>query len=291
MVYYCSPECQKRHWNEHQLMCKAIQDIQKPQGEQVKGLGDSYDPDVFVSHINPKQHAAVARLVGRKCSVNCYVNDAKVTALWDTGAQVSIITGHLLQQQLPDLKIRDIYELMGVDSDLQLTAANGTAILYKGWVETRFRLDGEKEKEITVPFLVTEEHLDQPIIGYNVIELLVKDNDNLSKHSTLVQSITSSFGNLQEQAKQLVNLIETNDDSDFLWEVKSSKWNIVIPKNTTVRVPCRANTGSVTTAMPVLFEPDEQSRLPGGQVVQETLVKRGKSTILGIQSSTTRSTT
>lgn len=103
---------------------------------------------------------------------------------------------------------------------------------------------------MTVPFLVTEEHLDQPIIGY-VIELLVKENDNRSENSTLVQSITSSFGNLEEKhVKQLVNLIETND-SDFLCEVKSVKRDIVVPAGTTSRVPCRANTGSVATGMPV----------------------------------------
>jgi hypothetical protein len=80
----------------------------------------------------------------------------------------------------------------------------------------------------------------------------------------LVQSLTSSFENLKEEhAKQLVNLIETND-SDFLCEVKSVKRDIVIPKGTTARVPCRENTGSVTTTMPVLFEPDEQSQWPSG---------------------------
>ena len=81
-----------------------------------------------------------------------------MTALWDTGAQVSIITECFLKQQLPDLKVRDINELLGTDADLQLTAANGTAIPYKGWVEARFRLNSEEEKEVTVPFLVTEEH-------------------------------------------------------------------------------------------------------------------------------------
>ena len=179
------------------------------------------------------------------------------------------------------MEIRDINELLGVDSDLKL---NGITIPYKGWVEAKFRLDGEKEKEVTVPFLVTEEHLDQPIIGYNVIELLVKDNDNRSKNPSLVHSLTSSFENLKEEhAKQLVNLIEMND-SDFLCEVKSVKRYIVIPKGTTARVPCRANTGSVTTTMPLLFEPDEQSQWPSGLIIQETLttIKRGKSTILEI---------
>ena len=189
-----------------------------------------------------------------------------------------------MKQQLPDLEIRDINELLGVDSDLKLTTANGTTIPYKGWVEAKFRLDGEKEREVTVSFLVTEEHLDQPIIGYNVIELLVKENDNRSKNPSLVQSLNSSFENLKEEhAKQLVNQIETND-SDFLCEVKSVKRDIVIPKGTAARVPCRANTGSVTTTMPVLFELDEQSQWPSGLIIQETLtaIKRWKSTTLEI---------
>jgi hypothetical protein len=95
----------------------------------VKGLGDGCDSSVFVSHITPKQQAAVARLVGRKCSVNCCLNDIKVTALWDTGAQVYI-------------KIRDINKLLGVDSDLKLTAANGTTIPYKGWTTIPYKNSG-----------------------------------------------------------------------------------------------------------------------------------------------------
>ena len=66
------------------------------------------------------------------------------------------------------MKIRDISEFLGADSRLNLTAANGTPIPYKGWVEARFRLNQEDEKEVTVPFLVTHERLEQPIIGYNV---------------------------------------------------------------------------------------------------------------------------
>ena len=131
------------------------------------------------------------------------------------------------------------------------TAANGTSIPYKGWVEVTFRLNSEEETKVTVPFLVAEEYVDQPIICYNVISLLVKNNNNVSENSTLVQSITSSFGNLEEKhARQLVNLIETNH-SDYLCEVKSVKRDIVIPKGATTRVPCRANAGSVITTTSV----------------------------------------
>ena len=106
----------------------------------------------------------------------------------------------------------------------------------------------------------------------------------MSKNSTFVQSLTSSFKNFKEErAKQSVNLIETND-LDFLCEVKSVKRDIAIPNGTTARVTGRANTGSVTTTMPVMVEPDEKSQWPSGLIVQETLttIKRGMSTILEI---------
>lgn len=126
--------------------------------------------------------------------------------------------------------------------------------------------------------------MEQPIIGYNVVELFVKENDDLLDSSTVVQSVSSSFSNVQKNdAKQLINLIQTNS-SDVFCEVKSTKRDVVTPQGTTTRVPCRANTGCVTTAMPVLFEPDKRSKWPPGLAVQETptTVKRGKSTILNI---------
>ena len=48
---------------------------------------------VFVSHLSPQQHAQIVRLVGRKCIVTCSLKGLETDALWDTGAQVSIIVG------------------------------------------------------------------------------------------------------------------------------------------------------------------------------------------------------
>ena len=50
----------------------------------------------FVSHLTPTQQAKVVNLVGRKCTVKCLLNDSEVAALWDTGAQVSIMTKGML---------------------------------------------------------------------------------------------------------------------------------------------------------------------------------------------------
>ena len=45
--------------------------------------------------------------------------------LWDTGAQVSIIPEQVLINKFLELQVRDVSELLGVDSGLNLTAANG----------------------------------------------------------------------------------------------------------------------------------------------------------------------
>ena len=64
------------------------------------------------SHERPKQHVAVANLVGKMCKVSCVLNGVPVEALWDTGAQVSVALKSWLGEYLPSLKPRNIAELL-----------------------------------------------------------------------------------------------------------------------------------------------------------------------------------
>ena len=68
-------------------------------------------------------------------------------------------------------------ELLGSNGSISLQAANGTDIPYCGWAEIGVRLSNENEAEIRVSFLVTKEDIEQPIIGFNVIELMVKNTE------------------------------------------------------------------------------------------------------------------
>ncbi|CAB3983154.1 Transposon Ty3-G Gag-Pol poly [Paramuricea clavata] len=257
------PMCKKCH-EENQVNCPHCFKCggRNHTARYCRGLGDSSDTEMFASHLSPKKHAAIAKLVGRKCSVRCLVNDVDMEALWDTGAQVSIFPEQVLSDNFSDLKIRDISELLGAGSGLNLTAANGTPIPYKGWVEARFRLNREDEKEVTVPFLVTPEQLEQPIIGYNVIELFLQEGENYSDNLAVAHHIVSSFNNVGvKDAEQLINIIQRNDGELFC-QVKTSKRHITIPKKATKTVPCRANTGTIENTRPVLFEPDEKQECP-----------------------------
>ena len=128
-----------------------------------------------------------------------------------------------------------------------------------------------------MPFLVTREEINYPIIGYNVIELFVKDNNP----EQVVPAATNSFANTDINA--LINFIRS-DTTESLCTVRTSKRNIVIPKGQSIHVACRANTGPLERNSPVLFEPDEQAQWPSGLTIHESLttIKQGKSSIIDV---------
>ena len=80
----------------------------------------------------------------------------------------------LLERNLPDVCIRDVGDLL--DGNLKLTAANGSNIPYCRYVELNLQIVNA-EHSLPVPFLATEQKLELPIIGFNVIEHLIKSNN------------------------------------------------------------------------------------------------------------------
>ena len=162
-VRYCGRSCQKRHWDSHKGLCQAIQQLEARNSSPVL-RGDGY---VFASHLTPRQRVVVARLVGKKCKVSYVLNGVPVEALWDTGAQVSIVSKSWLEEYLPSSKLRNIEQLLGEDVGLNLRTANGGTIPFEGWVEVQFQLssDTESSSSLTVPFLIAKDELKTPIIG------------------------------------------------------------------------------------------------------------------------------
>ena len=76
-----------------------------------------------------------------------------------------------------------------------MTAANGSKVPYIRWVELNFRLRSSKDK-LAVPFLVTEQSLDSPLIGFNVVEEIMK---TVRKNEVLHQLIAFSCTGLDSK--------------------------------------------------------------------------------------------
>lgn len=235
--------------------------------------GDGY---VFVSHLTPKQHVAVANLVGKKCKVSCVLNGVPVEALWDTGAQVSIASKSWLGEYLPSLKIRKIEDLLGEEAGLNLIGANGGPIPFDGWVEVQFQLTSgaQSSTPLTVPLLVARDDLEYPIIGYNVIEAVIKGPDEMGEESTesLREIMSSAFSEVkQESITALVDLVKSAG-VERLCVLRSGKDNLTVPREQTVAVACRVDCGPLEERTPVLFEPAQESAWPAELELSEQLL-------------------
>ena len=59
----------------------------------------------------------------------------------------------------------------------------------------------------------------------------------------------------------------------------------MIPKNQSIDVPCRANTGPINRTVPVLFEPIDNTELPSGLLLQEELksIKQGNCSLMNVK--------
>ncbi len=208
--------------------------------------------------------------MGRQCTVDCLLNNVPATVLWDTGAQVSILNTDWVDKNLPHTLLRPISQLLDCNEDLDLRAANGTQIPFDGWMEVELKLTSPKActEKITFPALVTKSSLHHPIIGYNVIEEMIKRSGSEAV-SNILGGAVRNLGH--QQADKLVHLIQMNE-SDELCSVTSGRKDRVVPRRSNVGIQCHARAGPVERKMTVLFEPDVQSQWPEGLQVDESVV-------------------
>ena len=161
------------------------------------GLGDSNDQGVYISYITLKEREKVSKSLGTKFLITAFMNKVKVEALFDTGAQVSIISAQQLADYFPEIEIRAVKNLLSEGTDLELMTANGSKLPYKGLVKIDFQLsqtDGDSiEVLISVPMLVTDYKLEQPIIGYNLIEEVIKEKGLATDLEGIISLLSGSF--------------------------------------------------------------------------------------------------
>ena len=139
----------------------------------------------------------------------------------------------MLDERLPCLEVKNISDLLDPSDNLDLLAANGTTIPYKRWAEIDLNIDfhnGNSPLQIRVPLLITTEHLDYPVVGFNVIqESADKDCENNEMLSNCLKSSLPP-SRKSEDIAPLIDLVKTVDSTDVCF-VKTVKETLQPPKD------------------------------------------------------------
>ena len=235
---YCSRECRKQDESAHEEICGYIRELEKIEGQKL------------VYSVREQQQvkvkARLVRLVGEKPVLNCTLSKELTEALWDTGAMVSMVSSKWLQENLPDVNPMSISNFLEGDN-LSLCAANNTKVGVEGIVVLDFGI-GDNYKT-PVPFVVTNDNLAQPIIGYNVIEEVIK-----SDVKDLPEMLKKSCPKITDKnVNPLVNLIRAGSPGEE--EVKVAR-RTILPPRSRCRVKCKTKLSGSEPVQSVVFSPD-----------------------------------
>lgn len=248
---YRSKACQSNHWTENKKQCNQSSNV----------IINS-----AMSKGKPKEKESMCTaLVGKQCLVQCYIQDQLVDVLWDTGSQVCIVDERWKNEHLPNIRLRNVAEVIDAPEGLCLVAANGQDIPYAGWVEVTFGLASNevKTKELVIPVLVMKgRELRHPIIGYNVIEQMMNNKE-------LTQPITNESVE-REKVQAFIEQVHAEMSCGYL--VKTKKENVNVPKHTSVQIECRVQSHRPKENTVLIFEPDVNPQWVEGLEFCETIV-------------------
>ena len=212
----------------------------------------------------------MAQLIGNKCNIICKINGKDTIALWDTGAQVSILPHNWLKQHSPRTEIHPITKLFP-DGSLQLTAANNTTIPYLGYAELPVWIDEPRKLEIVVPFLVAKGEQGSVILGYNVICEAVRDP--LVQADAVHAAMLAALPNQpQEAVAAVINAIHSEGESCPRPVKSGRKTHCLKPGVNKIR--CTVHAG-VLRGSTVLIEPADAPSIPDGVEIQPALTRVG----------------
>ena len=189
----------------------------------------------------PRIRNRLVDLVGNKCVVSCNIDGVEV--LWDTGAQVSLVSERWLSDNLGRHDVDDLETLL--QEKLSVEAVGGHKIPYKGVVTLKVQLRNS-DVVFDVPFLVTRNEIDQPIVGYNVLEAFVGEG------ATLRDCLLNIPEN---KINSVVNLLKTMGDNQTLSEVSILKKGVKLRPGQIAKIPVKIKVEVLEEKAPVLFEP------------------------------------
>lgn len=200
-------------------------------------------------------------LVGKKSTLKCLISGYPVTVLFDSGSQVSIVDRQWAKKYITNHPVRPLRELM--DDELEVYAVNGQTVPYDGWVELTVTLAGHEDPNLTVkaPFLVSQLPLPQPLVGANVLGVIIqRQQSDRDANAVLYSLLRRAFEVDEEQVAAIVNFIQVPQQTDCTpATVRVGKDNVIIPAGKAVQVWCRVPPNFGITDPFVLYEPLEDN--------------------------------
>ena len=250
----------KSIWRRN-VLCQSITQLKQKHKNKVFKKGS------YQTACSMKDKPKVANSVGEKCMLQCRLNDIVMPVLMDTGVQVCIIEKRVLGERFPDNKIKLVEDLLDDGDNLRVKWGNSHGIPFRGFVELSVALGGHLSlHKLNVPFLVTTERLNQPILSFNAIKMLVQLNDNLKLlHEMIHQSVGNELS--QNNVRTFVDLIQGSKEKE---NIKVKGEDIVIPADKLLQVHCKAAIGCINEVGPMMFNSSE--RTPEGLQCADTVV-------------------
>ena len=187
------------------------------------------------------------KLIGEKPLVKFNIDAKPCEGLWDMGSMVSLVSSNWLGKEFPKQNILPLNNFMPQNETISLRAANNTELDLVGIALLNFTLPSLNFKTI-VPFLVTNNLVSYPIIGFNVIKYITENCKSEEIPVAFQQVFPSAKGNIMS----LINAIKNNEAVCVEKEVTVSN-DVTLPSNTTGYIMCKIENKPNNSTM--LFEP------------------------------------
>ena len=104
---YCSKECQRSHFLQHEQWCTMIESLKR-----VETAKRYQEKTVWQCQIDVKTQSKMMRLVGRKPMVRCHLDGIEFDMLWDTGSMICLVDRKWVQKHFPEKEIDTVSEFL-----------------------------------------------------------------------------------------------------------------------------------------------------------------------------------
>ena len=260
---YCSTKCKKADSKNQEIFCKNIIELERIERDKTF---HNFNISLFnTPPLLPKNRKKLTKLIGSRAIIKHQLNNRIFESLWDTGSMISLVNEEWVLKEFKNIEIRPIETFISNGADILLKAANNTDISVEGVVTLDFSLPNSKQKFL-VPFIVTKEALSNPILGFNVIEHLLKYSNSTSDH-TILENIFPSLNSAKIES--VFNVITTKKNDFYGCAYNSTKR--LLPQNSITYIKCKVNCSVIEMkSIPCIFELDVN--LPETIVLSENLI-------------------